>query len=242
MGEEVDEHPRPLRRRGRVVMLLLAAGIFTDALAIAADLDSLTVLDQLERGVDVSFERVEQSDNRVANVAIAQLVTYVGSVIAFLAWFFRAYRNLPRLGASSPSHGFGWAIGGWFVPILNLFRPKQIANEVWRGSDPDAPRDQGLLWKDRAVSPLLHWWWAGWLLASTVGNYADRLYLGAETVAEQQKGAIAAIVSASIFIIAAIVALLMVRAVTRRQEARRMKLAGAPDAPAALDAAAAQTA
>ena len=35
------------------------------------------------------------------------------------------------------SRGAGWAIGPWFVPILNLFRPWQIAVETWEGSDPD---------------------------------------------------------------------------------------------------------
>ena len=32
-------------------------------------------------------------------------------------------------------YGNGWAIGAWFVPILSLVRPKQMANEIWRGSE-----------------------------------------------------------------------------------------------------------
>lgn len=234
MEEQAVDHPRPLRGRARVVMLLVAAGIVTDVLAIASEIDNLRVLNQLERGIDVSFDRVEASDNRVGYAGVAQILTYVASVVAFLAWFFRAYRNLPRLGARGPSHGFGWAIGSWFVPILNLFRPKQIANEVWRGSDPAAPPDQGAFWKDRPVSPLLHWWWAGWLVSSFLGNIAGRVYLNAETVSEQQAGTIVGIVSDSSYIVVGVLALLTVRAITERQEARMSNTDWAAPRPADL--------
>ncbi|MBM3996772.1 MAG: DUF4328 domain-containing protein [Planctomycetes bacterium] len=26
----------------------------------------------------------------------------------------------------------GWAVRCWFVPILNFYRPVQIAQEIWR--------------------------------------------------------------------------------------------------------------
>ena len=41
-------------------------------------------------------------------------------------------------------YGTGWAIGAWFIPIFNLFRPKQIANDIDRASAPDAGHDQRL--------------------------------------------------------------------------------------------------
>jgi hypothetical protein len=45
--------------------------------------------------------------------------------------FARAYSNL---AAGQRRHSSGWAIGSWFVPILNLFRPAEIANDIWRTS------------------------------------------------------------------------------------------------------------
>lgn len=45
---------------------------------------------------------------------------------AFLVWFWLAYRNLDALDLRR-RYGTGWAIGGWFVPFLNLARPKQVA-------------------------------------------------------------------------------------------------------------------
>jgi Domain of unknown function (DUF4328) len=65
----------------------------------------------------------------------ASLATAVG----FLVWFHRAYTNLPALGIEPLPYATGWTIGAWLVPLLNLVRPKQIMDTIWRGSDPDRP-------------------------------------------------------------------------------------------------------
>ncbi len=74
--------------------------------------------------------------------------------------FLRAYANGPALGLHDPRFGKGWAIGAWFVPILNLFRPKQIANDIWRGSDSALPAHASDSWYNRPTPVLLAWWWA----------------------------------------------------------------------------------
>jgi hypothetical protein len=91
----------------------------------------------------------------------------------FIAWFFQAYKNLRRLGVTNLRYGNGWAIGGWFVPILAMWRPKQIANDVWRGSEPGSEVSSG--WKAVPVPSFLHWWW-GLFLAQGI-----LLYFGQQT-------------------------------------------------------------
>ena len=61
------------------------------------------------------------------------LLVCVGLLIA---WTHRLYRNLEPLGFRELRFGSGWAVGGWFVPFLNLVRPKQIVNDIWRAGDP----------------------------------------------------------------------------------------------------------
>ena len=58
---------------------------------------------------------------------------FIATGVFFLFWFHRAYRNLPALGGDR-RYGTGWAIGSWFVPFLNAWRPKQIVNDIWRES------------------------------------------------------------------------------------------------------------
>jgi hypothetical protein len=73
-------------------------------------------------------------------------------------WVHRTYRNLPSLGASDLNYSPGWAVGYYFIPILNLFRPYQVMRETWQASDPRniGQRD----WKYLAAPALLSIWWA----------------------------------------------------------------------------------
>jgi hypothetical protein len=89
-------------------------------------------------------------------VGLSGLV-FLLSAGVFIAWFFRAYKNLHRLGVANLRYGTGWAIGSWFVPILSLVRPKQIANDVWRGSERGV--ETSTQWRLVEVPSLVHWWW-----------------------------------------------------------------------------------
>ena len=92
-----------------------------------------------------NFNAVAASSDRIAIAALIMIVIYLIGAVIFLFWLRRAYGNLDALHARR-RYGKGWSIGAWFVPILNLFRPKQIANDIWRGSGEGngcagAPRD-----------------------------------------------------------------------------------------------------
>jgi hypothetical protein len=89
-------------------------------------------------------------------VGISGLVFLVSAGV-FIAWFFRAYKNLRRLGVQNMRYGNGWAIGAWFIPIFSMIRPKQIANDVWRGSERGV--EVSTQWREVAVPSLVHWWW-----------------------------------------------------------------------------------
>jgi hypothetical protein len=79
-------------------------------------------------------------------------------------------------------YGVGWAIGAWFGPILNLRRPKQIANDIWRATN--APADPG-------ISPLLTLWWAAFLISNWASQIAFRTALSGDTPEELQTASLA---------------------------------------------------
>ena len=117
------------------------------------------------------------------------------------------------------------------MPFLNLWRPKQISNDIWRATDPGLPR-QATGWQDNGVHGLIHWWWAIWIVAGILGNISTRVYLDAETLSEQLGASAVAIVADVVFIVAAVLAILVVRAITIRQEEREEMLrTPAPQAP-----------
>jgi hypothetical protein len=210
---------RPLLRPSQVATAGLALCILVNLAALAVEIDYRAVLQDLDSGVDVAVADVTAGENRTAVAALAQFVALFATAIAFIVWFRRAYRNTAGLGASGMRYKPGWSIGAWFVPILTLFRPKQITNDIWRASDPELPR-HATTWQANEVHGLIHWWWAIWIVATVFSNISTNFYLTAETLSEQLLASSMAAVANMVFIVAAVLAILIVRAITIRQEQR----------------------
>lgn len=88
-------------------------------------------------------------------------------VIAFLFWFRRAYGNTHALGLRG-GYAPGWAVGGWFVPFLNLVRPAQIAFQMWTQAG-----------KERVgANSIVGLWWTAFLLGNFVDNIGTRMVDG----------------------------------------------------------------
>jgi hypothetical protein len=95
--------------------------------------------------------------------ALLYIVALAVTIVAFCMWLHRLYRNLPALGASGLRYSPRWAVGAWFIPILNLWRPYQIVREAWQQLAP-----AGQAWD------LLKVWWGLWLISNYVDNFVVR--------------------------------------------------------------------
>lgn len=82
--------------------------------------------------------------------ALALLALLLICGVLFIAWLYQAHRS-DRMDPTCLRHDSGWAIGGWFVPILAWWRPLQMVRDVERG----ATRGRGRSWVPAA-------WWSGW--------------------------------------------------------------------------------
>ena len=217
--------------RARWVVVVLVVVVVADLASILSDAEQIGLMNRVIDGNDVSIGELEASDDHQAIAGFAQLGLLVLSTIVFLRWFSAAYRNLVPLGAASRRFKPGWAIGAWFVPVLNLWRPKQIANDIWRASEVDAPPEQGEAWRDGSVSPLVTWWWAAWVAGGIVGNTVLRLSFSSDTPESLRDAASADVLALVLDVVAAVLAILVVRAVTARQQLRaaRLSAVGAAD-------------
>jgi serine/threonine protein kinase len=153
----------------------------------------------------------------------------------WLAWFRRAYLNLPALGARRLRFRPWWAVGAWLLPVFSLFRPKQVLNDVWRASDPDLPADQADTWRRRPVAELLGWWWLAFLASvlvrsittEAVHGAADFMLLGLlpERFDRFQASAGMQVVADLLTVVCALLALRVVRRTTARQDERAARVA-----------------
>jgi len=213
----------PLARRAILAQVALALALLVDLVAIGSDLLEWRLLGRLEAGELVPDSELLANDDRQAAMGLLQLGVFVVAAVFFLRWFHRAYSNLEPLGARNLRFGKGWAVGAWFVPILNIWRPKQIANDLWRASDPDAPAEQGETSHGGGVPALLAFWWAAFLLAGwtlIAGSPFE-----AETLADLKRTTLSYLASDSLDAVAAVLAVVVVRWTSARQEARAERLA-----------------
>lgn len=173
----------------------------------------------------VTQDDLDMTDLREGGVALLTLIAFVVAVVMFIRWFRHAYSNLPALGATNLRYPTWWTIGGWFIPIWGLFRPKQIANDIWRGSDPERRPDETPHWEGTAVPALFQWWWAFYLFSTWLENASFRVELAADDL-EGYRNAAAVTMAVNAFeVVAGVLAVLVIDRATRRQEARAARLA-----------------
>jgi hypothetical protein len=203
-----------------IVVAIVALG------SLWADLDELDIVDRALDGERVTLREAQDADDISAGVGLGYTVVFLVSIITFLLWYSRAYRNTIALGLRDPRWGTRWAVWYWFIPIVALFRPKQVINDVWRASDPRLQRPAPAGWLDLPVSPLIHWWWAAWLLATVGDQIAVRATFAnrdSPSLDDLHRETVAYVASDVVDVAAAILAILAIRALTRRLEERRRR-------------------
>lgn len=80
------------------------------------------------------------------------------ALIISLCWFYRANKNIHAFGAKlviSPKMAVVW----FFVPILQLWKPYKIAQQIWKASNPEITISDGTEWKNFPTSYIIKLWW-----------------------------------------------------------------------------------
>jgi hypothetical protein len=156
--------PPPSRLKGLGMTTVVLLGIQAVLAAAAAGVSAWGVLSWSRvsgASADVQL-RADQAD-LLLTVLRAPLGALTG--IAFVAWVWIATRNARNAGARV-RHAPGWALGGWVVPILNLWRPKQMIDDLWRASMPGVATGIDLRFVRKPVS--ITCWWAAYLIGTSL--------------------------------------------------------------------------
>ncbi len=150
-------------------------------------------------------------------VLLVSLLLFVSTVITFLIWIHRSYSNLVALNVQSLSSTPGWAVGYWFIPILCLFKPLKIVNELYHSSDPSVEQDSTRFSFDSTT--VIHgFWWALWVIGSIAGNVSFRMSLQAESPAAVEAASVVDLILLPLWMVCGGLAYLVVKEITSRQE------------------------
>ncbi|MEU9366088.1 DUF4328 domain-containing protein [Streptomyces avermitilis] len=205
---------------GRATTALLGVVIAADVFAVVADFNMYDVSGALadgELGAGMQ-DKADRADALYAAAGVAQVIALIATMVVFLVWFYRVRVNAEVFAPDRQSKSRGWAIGGWFVPVANLWFPRRVALDIWDASGPDA------LWDgDLAVAPSpsharVNAWWTVWIVSLLADRLASTAYRSAETAPEIHEAAGQMLFSDAADMVAAALAILFVLRLTRMQD------------------------
>lgn len=212
--------------RAQWVSIFLVLIVVLDIVALVSDYMQIQLINRMVRGETVTMAEAIANEDRQAAIGGIYFILFVITAILFCMWIHRAHRNLPSLGVSGLKYSPGWAVGGFFVPILNLFRPFQVTTEIWKASDPTTDINDSLAWQSAPTSPLIASWWVLLLLSGFIGNIILRISLQAETLSEILTASWLTFLTDAVDIPAAILAILVIRNIDLRQKEKSQRLTG----------------
>jgi hypothetical protein len=152
----------------------------------------------------VTMTRATDLDRLGSVVSLSGLAAMLVVGILFITWLFLAHRS-NAMNPGELHHASGWAIGGWFVPFLNLVRPYQMVQEVQRASRPGGTNH-----------PLVLAWWLTLLASNIAERIASASLPGDATADADVAASLANAANAEWYaqilgIVAAVLAILVVR-------------------------------
>ena len=160
--------------------------------------------------------------DRASWFMLALFALLLSLAFGFSLFTHRASRNLLPLKAEGQRFSPEWAVGCFYIPVINLFRPFQVFIELFAGSGPYRPGDDPQGWK-RSMPPgigIVAFWWMSLLATVGLNPVVFGIVLGDETVAEARSAALAHAWIDAWLMVPAVLAVLVVHALHRRQEAR----------------------
>jgi hypothetical protein len=205
--ENVESDFRDLGGISKNLSVLLLIGIGVNILWIVSSLMQLNLLSHEH----YSMQSATANDLREREVAVLHVVLYIVTAIVFARWIYLAHRNLLSLDARHLRFGPGWAIGCFFVPLINLWGPYQAMRDLAKASR--SPRR----WELEDTPPVIIIWWVLWLIVEFIDRGAFGIGLRAQTVPELFNLTIIQLVAAVLSIPLYLLALYIVRRITRDQ-------------------------
>jgi Ca2+/Na+ antiporter len=160
---------QPVGGLARSTQALLAVQLLAGLYSIVVTLHRRSIAQQvISHPGTVSYQTAVSADHAISVMNMVNLVLLLLSGVLFISWLSRARHNVEGWGPQFERHSRGWAVGAWFCPIVNLWYPFQITDDILNDSE-RGPHDQ------RSTPPLLRAWWATYLIGNVLLFGASRL-------------------------------------------------------------------
>lgn len=166
-----------LGQRAKLVKILLIAGFVVIMGTLAGQVAELQGAISLDESVELTGAAA-----LYAAVGLTDALLTLVTIVFFSMWIYRAAANIVVAGTVGFDYTPGWAVGWFFIPIANLFKPYAAMRKIWNASH---GRQGDQL---EQAEGLLAIWWGCWLLSNIASNISLRLTLNPASPEELQTG------------------------------------------------------
>lgn len=145
----VDEY-RPLKGVGRVAQVSLVVSLVMNIVG------SILNVAGVELGAS-ELKNLGALLNILGNLCVILALPLTLLAMGFLiVWLRRGIRNLHSLNVST-AKARDWQAFSFIIPVLDLFMPMLVMQEVWKASDPNYLDDAS--WRSAPPSPVIMGYW-----------------------------------------------------------------------------------
>lgn len=201
---------------GKAVVVLLGLVVAADLFAIWADVKMYDVTGTIaDGGVGDAVQRdADHADSVMAAAGYVQSATLLAAIVVYLVWFHRVRINAEVFNPFGHREGRGSAVWGWFVPVLNLWRPRRVMLDIWDASG-----------RANSGTPhgLVNAWWTLWIIDLVADRAGFVAYRKAGTAREIHAAASQLMIADVLDIVAAVLAVLVVLRLTRMQNEKALR-------------------
>jgi hypothetical protein len=140
------------------------------------------LLKSVAEGYSITTEAANSNDFRQSIIAILFAILYLFSMVFFIQWFRRAYFN-QEIKFKSMASSNGWVSGAWFVPIMNLFKPFQLMQEIYENAE-SYLLDKKLIDEKKSRKSIIGWWWGLWIGTGVLSRISSSFLGSADDLGE----------------------------------------------------------
>ncbi len=140
-------------------------------------------------------------------LALLSLICFIGGGITTMILMKRMADNAAMIRPDKADHKSHWAIWGWLVPFLNLVRPYQMMEQIWRGSF----RSNGQI--SPGLPPTMKFWWAAFIGMNIIGRAAPSAPWTDATLSEYRNESVGLIFVSALTVAAGVLYMLTLRTV-----------------------------
>ena len=143
---------RSAQRRTTVASVSHAIAAFAAVVGAYVTLQVFPLLDKADRFQLTMAEEEAWIESFEAVTGFESITAFI-AIVTLMMWLSRSVDNTPALGGGIARRGPRWAIGVWFIPIVNVVMPALILRDLARRISQDGKGH------DRLV---LAWWLIYW--------------------------------------------------------------------------------